>query len=204
MHDPDVLVFDIRSPRRKNGYRKPLVNVWHHEPGGRDSGEVCKHYIRHQEPDGTWKGEPVSAWKWHVHHYRIQAAPLQAIRRSLLTRCAWCGGRSTKGNPANISHQWHALRRRWWKGELGLYHHDCSPVATARNGCSCEHPITTDRWGECARCGQRLYGRSDLQREANRILIEMVPEHTAPTPEVMSLVRNLWATDNAQTTENQG
>ena len=91
-----------------------------------------------------------------------------------------------------------APRSRWWKGEPGLFHHDCSSAKRARHGCSCEHPATTDRWGECARCGQRLYDRSDLHREANRILIEMVPEGTAPRPEVMNLCRKLWAIQRAQ------
>jgi len=177
-----------------------MVVAWHREPHGRDSGEVCKHYIRHQEPDGSWKGRPVSAWKWHVHHYRIQVPPLQGLRRSLLTRCAWCGGRSVKGNPVNVSHQWDGPRGHWWRGEPGLYHCDCSSVARARIGCSCKNPLTTDRWGECARCGERLYDRSDRQREANRILIEDVPAGTPPTREVMNLVRNLWAVDRAAKT----
>ena len=199
MHDPDVLVFDIRLPwRDRHGYRRSIVNVWHHEPGGADSGDVCKHYRRWQEPDGAWKSEALHIWRWHVHHWRIQVHPLGALRRRVIDRCAWCGGRHTKTNPVNVSTQWDARRSHWWASTPDIYHATCHSAWSARLGCSCEKPITTDRWGTCAHCGLRLYDRSDLQREADRILTEMVPSGTAPRPEVMSLVRNLWAVHRAQ------
>lgn len=31
--------------------------------------------------------------KWHIHHWRIQVALLQRLRRLLLDRCSECGGR---------------------------------------------------------------------------------------------------------------
>lgn len=207
MHDPDVVAFEIPRPWPKgsklNGrrYWPAMVTIWHREPRGHDSGEICKHYRRWQEPDGAWKSEILHGWRWHVHHWHIQVIPLQAFRRTLLTRCAWCHGRSTKTNPANISHQWHAARGRWWRGEPGLYHHDCNSVASARYTCSCEHPVTTSPYERCARCNLPGGGRSDLQREAGRILIEEVPEHTAPSRETMNLVRNLWAIHRANTAD---
>src|SRR4051812_42110753 len=44
-----------------------LATIWHVEPDGHDSGEVCKHWRRF--PDGTT--EVTRAWRWHVHHWRI-------------------------------------------------------------------------------------------------------------------------------------
>lgn len=222
MHDPLTVAFEIRRPwPRATGctvknaprwsfrgcfwmvagrrfYWPSLITVWHREPGGRDSGDVCKHYRREQQPDGKWKTTYLNGWRWHIHHWKIQVSPLQHLRRWALTRCSWCGGRSTKANAVNLSHQWHGPRGRWWKGEPGLYHHDCSSTERARKACSCEHPVTTDRWGECARCGIRTYNRSDVQREHDRILVEMVPEGTAPTREVMNLVGNLIAAHRSQ------
>jgi len=60
MHDPMVVAFEIRRPwprrRRLVGrrYWPALITIWHVEPNGHDSGEVCKHSHRWQEPDGTW------------------------------------------------------------------------------------------------------------------------------------------------------
>lgn len=150
MHDPMVVAFDIRRPwPRRSDYGKSsprwsfrgcfwqiagrryywpsMVTIWHVEPGGHDSGEVCKHYTRAQDPDtGKWTTTYLRGWRWHVHHWRIQVQPLQALRRRALTRCAGCHGRSTKANPVNTSHQWDGPRGRWWQGEPDLYHQACS------------------------------------------------------------------------------
>lgn len=137
MHDPLTVAFEIRRPwPRANRYRTEqaartgerwrvggpfwvlagrglywpaLITVWHHDPSGYDD-TTCRR----------------TRWRLHVHHWRIQVPPLQQLRRRLLTRCARCGGRSVKGNPVNISHQWDGPRGRWWQGEPGLFHHGCS------------------------------------------------------------------------------
>lgn len=103
-----------------------LATIWHVEPGGRDSGEVCKHYRRN--PDGTITY--TKGWKWHVHHWHIQIPPLQAWRRRLFDRCAECG---RKGSP-NISHQWDGPGVGWrkWQSTPGLYHRECSSLISAR------------------------------------------------------------------------
>lgn len=108
-----------------------LLTVWHVEPNGHDSGEVCKHYHRWQDETGAWHSKPLRAWRWHVHHWRIQVPPLQQICRRLFQRCAQCGGKSTKTQPVNVSHQWDAPRsKRWWKSRPGLYHSGCSSVGS--------------------------------------------------------------------------
>src|SRR5688572_15749492 len=113
MHDPLVLAFSIRRPaplelwrtirnpkrRWRHGSRlhrlwrdgsTTLLDVWHREPGDRDSGEVCKHYIRHQDDDGKWHTTFKPGWKWHVHHWHLRFWPTFHLRRWLYTRCAEC------------------------------------------------------------------------------------------------------------------
>lgn len=197
MHDPDVVAFDIRRPwpRRERGFKPrdegrwkfrgpfwviaglrlywpTMITVWHREPGGRDSGEVCKHYIRWKGDDGKWQSKMLGGWRWHVHHWRIQISPLQHLRRWALTRCAWCGGRSRKGDSVNISQAWHEKKTPWWRGEPDLFHLDCSAYARAHRTCTCADPLTEhDRWGKCALCGKSVnWGRTKVQTEQARIL----------------------------------
>lgn len=172
MHDPDVVAFEIRRPwprwheprtvegRFVPGYFwwPPLVTVWHREPGGRDSGTVCQHYR-------TWEREsaPSHAWRFHVHHWKIQIHAAQTLRRRLLTRCAWCHGRHRKGDPVNVSHSWDGPRGRWWQGEPGLYHHDCSAISSAHATCVCDVPVPEHgNHGRCAVCDRfRPFGMTE-------------------------------------------
>lgn len=187
MHDPLTVAFEIRRPwpqtatwrteaaartgtRWRIGgafwvvagrglYWPPLITVWHREPGGRDSLTVCGK--RRQRRDGAWsRGR---AWRLHVHHWRLQVHPLQELRRSLLTRCAWCGGRSVKGDPVNVSSQWHRPRGHWWQGETGLCHLDCSNIQRAHSTCVCLRPLLGGEiYGRCGRCDRfRPFGITD-------------------------------------------
>ncbi|MDA8324273.1 MAG: hypothetical protein M0030_31280 [Actinomycetota bacterium] len=105
----------------------PLVTIWHREPGGADSGTVCKHSRSvFDEPARKWRHRPVRSWRWHVRHWRIQVHPAQHARRWLLTRCEGCGGRSRNARPVNVSLSWDQPPGRWWRGEAGLYHSECS------------------------------------------------------------------------------
>jgi hypothetical protein len=154
VHDPDVVAFSIRRPwptasslpsvnarwrvrwpfvsvLGRELYFPDLITIWHREPGGADSGEVCKHYRRERQADGTWATTWLRDWRWHVWHWRIQVHPLQHLRRWALTRCEWCGGRSRKDDPVNCSHSWSGGPGRWWRGETGLYHEDCSTIMSA-------------------------------------------------------------------------
>lgn len=178
MHDPLVVAFEIRrpwpKPRRGQKYRywPPIITVWHHEPGGHDSGEICRHYRRTQGADGKWSTKILHGWKFHVHHWRLQVHPLQDLRRWALTRCAWCGGKSRKGDPVNNSHQWDGPRGRWWQGEPGLYHCDCSAIWRAHRSCTCADPLLSQgNYGQCLVCGKgRSFGATELQLEQHRIL----------------------------------
>lgn len=99
-----------------------IVTIWHREPGGHDSLSVCSR--RYQDKRGGW--HYTKTWRWHVHHWKIQVAPLQHLRRSLLTRCEVCGGKSVKGHLVNVSHSWDRPKTPWWRGETGLSHMDCA------------------------------------------------------------------------------
>lgn len=63
---------------------RTFATVWHVEPGGHDSGEVCKHWI---------DGKHSNAWRWHVHHWSIQVIPYRRVRNWLFQRCGECGRR---------------------------------------------------------------------------------------------------------------
>lgn len=155
MHDPLVVAHEIHRPWPKRTaygqhpgvrwrfhgsfwvlagnqiYWPPLVTIWHREPGGRDSGEVCKHYTRHQDRDGKWQYRFHGRWKWHVHHWRFQVHPVQHLHRWLFERCTECGHRYPYGY-APVSHQWDEPRGRWWRVTRRAYHHECSSLKTTR------------------------------------------------------------------------
>lgn len=64
--------------------------------------------------------------RWHVHHWRLQFHPLQKAQRWLFSRCAHCGERFAWGY-APTTYQWDNGGPRWFKSEVGVYHHHCLP-----------------------------------------------------------------------------
>jgi hypothetical protein len=174
MHDPLTVAFEIRRPWPQHAdwrteqaartgtrwrinapytvlagrglYWPCMVTVWHRDPSGYDD-TACRH----------------KRWRLHVHHWKLQVVPLQRLRRRLLTRCAWCGGRSVKGDCVNHASQWDGPRGRWWRGEPGLFHSDCSSIKRAHGVCTCDQPVLEhDDYGHCARCNRsRSFGMTD-------------------------------------------
>lgn len=77
--------WDAAVPGRRIGWWTPIT-VWHNEPGGADSGHVCKgmggsdltlHNVR---------------WAWaHRAHLHIQVIPWQRFRAWRTDRCDECG-----------------------------------------------------------------------------------------------------------------
>ena len=96
-----------------------LITVWHRDPSNVDS-TTCPIY-------------PGNAWRFHVHHWKLQIHPLQQLRRRLLTRCEVCGGRSKAGHVVNFRRSW-TPKAPWWRGETGLAAMDCAGVVLARDG----------------------------------------------------------------------
>lgn len=171
MHDPKVVAFELKWPN---------ITVWHKEPGGRDSGEVCRHYITRQLPDGSQRTVVTNGWKYHVHHWKLQVHCLQRLRRRLLTRCDWCGGRSHKGDPVNCSRGLGGPRAPWWRGERGLEHVDCDSYRAAHERCLCDTPDLpgpeeNNRGCLCSYCGQRYSGPIAPGLRARLLLLVTVP-----------------------------
>lgn len=172
----------------RDWYWPPVITIWHVEPGGHDALTVCQRRV--QRPDGTW--HRTGHWRWHVHHWRIQVQPLQHLRRQLLTRCAWCGGRQHKGDYVNFSAGWHRDRTPWWRGEAGLFHQYCMDVEHAHRTCFCDDPLLEHGdYGRCAVCGKfRSYGQ--VPDEAERLLAS-VPARSPIPAELMPAIKAAWA-----------
>jgi hypothetical protein len=83
---------------------------------------VANAYLRLHRP---WWDHP----RWHVWHWRIQIPFLQDLKRFLFSRCAGCGKRFAWGY-APISNRWNGDGPRWFKGERGVFHHECIGHAT--------------------------------------------------------------------------
>ena len=159
-------------------YWPSIITVWHREPGGADSGEVCKHF---RKVPGTERHEVTRAWKWHVHHYSIQIQPLQELHRRVFGRCGWCGARSTKRRPVNVSHQWDGPRRRLFRIDRSLFHSDCSTVEHAHRCCTCYEPapgrpgVPGESPFRCERCTLHYDERRIGLRRQATLLLKTIP-----------------------------
>lgn len=213
MHDPMTVAFSIARPyptisrlartpdrRWRIGYTKfwtiagrwelywpDMVTVWHVDPSGYDSNEDCPYSGR---------------WQWHVHHWRIQLPALQHLRRTLLTRCAWCGGPSRKWDRVNHSKQWDGERGPWWRGETGLYHADCTSISSAHAACACtdaegawDSELAGYPYGACMNCGKfRAWLPRDSRDSPTRevaALYQSIPAGRRD-PAVTAQVQQLW------------
>ncbi|MCH9728403.1 MAG: hypothetical protein K0U84_01745 [Actinomycetia bacterium] len=57
MHDPEVLAHRVSIPQPGKRYGVELINVWHHEPGGRDALTVCSGYVHDRKGGIVLLGE---------------------------------------------------------------------------------------------------------------------------------------------------
>lgn len=160
-------------------YFPSILTVWHVEPKGRDSGTVCPHYVRWRDHTGKWRSKPLNGWRWHVHHWHLQVPPLQDLQRRLFQRCEWCGGRSTKAAPVNVSHQWDAPKNRpWWSSKPGLFHMGCSSAPHVLRSCLCDVPIVerfNGAFGTCATCGKSYRSEASWIGYREAVAISGVP-----------------------------
>ena len=131
-------------------------------------------------------------------HWRLQFHPYQSARRWLLTRCAWCGGPSRKGDLVNISRSWDGLRSPWWRGERGLFHHDCDSVEHAHRMCLCMMPVFgPDRsYGTCQTCGG-FRAWQQVPDEADQLLAAL-PEGSRIPAALQPRLDELWAVRRAR------
>lgn len=146
MHDPDVLFRRIGS----------IVEIWHREPGGADSGTVCGHH-----PGWT-----------HFRHWRFTFPLAYEWRRRLFTCCEWCGGRYRKTDRVDMSVgnwiDWTPLHTTRF-GTADAMHRDCYSIASAHRTCFCDDPgLSHGDYGRCVFCGGFRAWRqvpTDRQRE---------------------------------------
>lgn len=61
-------------------YFSSFIEIWHTDPLG-DAGPAC-HGRKH--------------WKWHIHHMSISPSFWYDYRQKHITKCAWCGKKSSK------------------------------------------------------------------------------------------------------------
>jgi hypothetical protein len=123
-------------------YFPALITVWHRDPEKGGDDDSCRRaWAKRRRRPGLrgWlsRRTPVP-YVWHVHHWKIQVRPLQALRRWLFTRCEECGKRFPYGY-APVSHGWNRAKpEHWWHGERGLYHGgpggvgNCGEIASIR------------------------------------------------------------------------
>ncbi len=96
MHDPSVLIFDIRPLR---------LDVWHDEPDGHDAFEICGH--------APQRGMTRILWTLrHRRHLHYRWWPYLRIHRWISQRCDGCGQRFRWRGDARFSYQgadkvWH-------------------------------------------------------------------------------------------------
>ena len=101
-----------------DNFRHTIANIKNEEDCASFFLSIYRCYLRHHRP---WYKHP----RWHVWHWRIQVHPTQNFKRWAFSRCAECGGRFTWGY-SPVSSQWYGSGPKWFKGESGVYHHDCS------------------------------------------------------------------------------
>lgn len=104
----------------------PDAKLWGKAPHGNDPdgwGVVP----RAQRAMYEWKSKHGFRWhpRWHFWHWKIQVHPWQDFRRWLLSRCCRCGKRFAYGE-SPVSGSWDSKPPRWFRGEEGLWHMDCS------------------------------------------------------------------------------
>lgn len=108
MHDPSVLLFHV----------KPLnLDIWHDEPRGHDSGEVCGHHPMPIPARVLWTVR-------HVRHLHYRFWPYLNVKRWIVERCDGCGQRF-RWKEARFSYQstdkvWHdpCMSLRHVRGQL--------------------------------------------------------------------------------------
>lgn len=105
MHDPMVLLYD---------FKQLGLDVWHVEPGGHDSAEVCGH-APHGWRRATWTAR-------HVRHLHFRFWPVFKVRRWLRDRCGECGRRFL----------WRDERHGYQSSDT-VYHAQCMSLRACRS-----------------------------------------------------------------------
>jgi len=190
---------------------RTFCTVWHREPGGHDSGEICSHWKVDKATGKKIKDENGfiidNSWKWHVRHWHLQFPWLQSIRTHFFQKCAWCGGPSRKGNWVNNTYQWNSDDKLpFWKSRPHLYHGDCMTPEHAWRSCSCEFPaLPVQRnprtgeiygvrdYGKCETCDRfHGWGSTPEQKAVYEFIRSTTPPNTPMSPATKAEVHRRW------------
>lgn len=69
--------------------------------------------------------------RWHVHHWKLQIAPLLNFKRWAFSRCATCGKGFGWGE-SPTTHQWDNGGPRWFRSEHDVHHGTCIGCGVAQ------------------------------------------------------------------------
>lgn len=83
---------------------------------------VYRCFLRFNRP---WYRHP----RWHFWHWSFQIHAWQTFRRWAFSRCAHCGKRFSWGY-SPVAYSWDRERPKWFRSESGVYHSECSHIAT--------------------------------------------------------------------------
>ena len=71
--------------------------------------------------------------RWHIWHWCIQIHFIGKLKRYLFSRCEKCGKRFPWGY-SPTAHGFGGHGPRWFRGEKGVYHHECASSGTPKEG----------------------------------------------------------------------
>ena len=117
-------------------YFHSFIDIWHTDPKG-DAGPAC-HGRKH--------------WKWHIHHMSISPVFWYNFRQKHITRCAWCGKKSSK-ELGRVNHSDHRT----------VYHSQC--MSEHSKAWHAHDPAT------CWNCKQRRYADAGIPPASSKLPI---------------------------------
>ncbi len=94
MHDPMTLVFRIKSPFKRNGYRPSLLDIWHVDPEKDGTDDSCGWFmrVRHGDPEvlNRIKNDFEFGYKyWFDEDTGAPLMSIQAIVLGMFSQAAW-------------------------------------------------------------------------------------------------------------------
>lgn len=147
--------WDLVIARRLIGWWN-VLEIWHDEPEGRDSGTVCKGH------HGSKLDLHNVRWAWrHRRHLHIYSPPVRRMVAWRKQRCAGCGHRFRWKRDARHSLGWSARE---------VYHSPCASLVTVRSQLEDAYSVLAFDANDNAkwRVGRALDARSEKKAELAR------------------------------------
>lgn len=160
---PEHLGKPMHNPLRPGGWELVIarrligwwnvLEVWHDEPGGRDSGSVCKGH------HGSKLDLHNVRWAWrHRRHLHIYSPPIRRVVSWRKLRCAGCGHRFRWKRDSRHSLGWSARE---------VYHGPCASLVMVRGQLEDAYAVLAFDADDNAkwRVGRALDARSEKKSE---------------------------------------